>query len=286
MLAEEKKGVTFMIPKIIHYCWFGNSEIPPDEASYIEGWKRKLPDYEFRLWNESNFDVNSTEFTRQTARVKKWAFVSDYAHVHAIYHYGGISLDTDVEVIKPLDDLLERNACFSGFEDGIHVAPGLIFGGEKGCVIAKKLMDIYSNFKILNKDGSLNLISSPEILTAMLLKYGLRQDNSYQHLGDMTVYPMEFFCPKSFKTGLLNITDNTYSIHHFKASWVSNEDVEKIKKKWDVFAKYGENELTILLTDLMDENENLKTNNINTMKLFKIYKVAVKRTIKRIFGKK
>jgi hypothetical protein len=271
-----------MIPKIIHYCWFGNSGIPPDEESYIEGWKRALPDYDFRLWNESNFDVNSTVFTRLTAKAKKWAFVSDYVHAYAIYHYGGVTLDTDVEVIRPLDDLLERNTCFSGFEDGIHVAPGLIFAGEKRCVVAKELMEFYSNFEILNKDGSLNLLSSPKILTAMLLKYGLRQDNTYQQLGNMTVYPMDFFCPKSARTGLLTVTNNTYSIHHFKASWVSDHTLEKINKRWDIFAKYGESELSNHLIKLMDENEYLKDNNINTMALFKVYKISVKRTIKKI----
>jgi mannosyltransferase OCH1-like enzyme len=275
-----------MIPKTIHYCWFGGNKMPQDEARYVEGWKDLLIDYKFKLWNEDNFDVDSVKFTEQAFRAKKWGFVTDYVRAYAVYHYGGIYLDTDVEVIKPFDDLLNTNICFSGFEDESHVAPGLIFAGEKGCSIAKELMDVYSNINFINKDGTLNLTTVPKILTGILLKHGLQQNNSYQNIGCITVYPTDYFCPKSFKTGLLNITGNTYSIHHFKASWHSENVIKEFKERWNIFAKYGDTELSNQYIKLMAENNHLKVNDINTMNLFNVYKIAIKRTFKKILGKR
>jgi hypothetical protein len=274
-----------MIPKIIHYCWFGKNEMPQDEVHYVEGWKKIFIDYEFKLWNEDSFNVNSLAFTEQAAMVKKWGFVTDYVRAYAIYHYGGIYLDTDVEVIKPFDDLLRTNICFSGFEDEAYINPGLVFAGEKECSIAKELMDYYANYKI-NRGSSLNFIPIPQILTKILLKYGLQQNNSRQNLGCITVYPTEYFCPKLFKTGILNVTANTYSIHHYKGSWLAESAMKENEKRWDVFAKYGDTELSRQLIELMAKNNSLKEDNINTMALFKIYKIALKRTLKKILGKK
>jgi len=267
-----------MIPKIIHYCWFGGQEMPKNEASYVEGWKKLLPDYHFMLWNENNFDINTVKFTQQVASVKKWGFVNDYIKAFAIYNYGGIHLDTDVEIIKPFDDLLEKNICFSGFEDKTWIAPGLIFAGEKGCLVAKEIMRYYSNYNFINKDGSLNMIPSPQILSKILLKYGLKQNNTYQELGIFTAYPTEYFCPKSFITGQIVNTENTYSIHHYSASWVSEEGKTGIKDRWHFFEKYGEDKYLVNLY------EKAKLYNINRdvykMPLKELYKVTIKRTLK------
>jgi hypothetical protein len=286
LFGKKEQGLALLIPKIIHYCWFGENKMPEDEARYVEGWKSKLIDYEFKLWNENNFDVDAVKFTKHAARAKKWGFITDYVRAYAVYHYGGIYLDTDVEVIKPFDDLLKTNICFCGFEDESYINPGLVFAGERGCSIVKELMDAYSNFNIINKNGSLNLIPIPKIFTDILLKYGLQQNNSHQNIGRITVYPTEYFCPKSFKTGILNVTGNTYSIHHFKGSWVSEDAMKENRKRWNIFAQYGNTELSNQLIELMDENNNLKENDINTISLLKVYKITVKRTLKKILGKR
>jgi hypothetical protein len=285
-LAKEGRDFAFMIPKIIHYCWFSGNKMSQDEVRYIEGWKDILRGYEFKLWNEDTFDVHSIKFTKQAAKARKWAFISDYVHAYAVYHYGGISLDTDVEILRPFDDLLNANSCFGGFEDETYINPGSIFAGEKGCSIAQELMDFYAAYNITNKDESFNLVLSPQVLTKILLKHGLQQDNSYQDLGCMTVYPAEYFCPKSFRTGILNVTDNTYSIHHYKGSWLSKNDTEEIKRKQNVFFKYGDNELSNKLIELTTENIALRDNDINTMPLLNVYRTAAKRTVKKILGKR
>jgi mannosyltransferase OCH1-like enzyme len=219
-----------MIQKTIHYCWFGKNPMPDSDASYVAGWKRLLPDYKFMLWNESKFDVNSTVFTRQVAETKKFGFIVDYIRAWAVYNHGGIYLDTDVELLKPPDDLLNNN-CFGGFENdqfsgfrkNIFINPGLIFAGEKGSVLAKELMDFYSKYRFIKEDGSYNLTPSGVILTDILLKYGLKPNGYYQILngGIFTVFPVDYFCPMDYYTGKLTITNNTYSIHHYNASWHS-----------------------------------------------------------------
>jgi mannosyltransferase OCH1-like enzyme len=166
-LAYNRK-VVMAIPKIIHYCWFGDNSMPENEAKCIANWREVLPDYEFKLWNEHNFDVNSTRFTKQVASVYKWGFIVDYIRAYAIFNYGGIYLDVDVEVIKSFDDLLD-STCFVGFEDEHHVNPGSAFAGEKGCAVALDMMNFYKDYEFINKDGSLNLTPSPQILSRILL---------------------------------------------------------------------------------------------------------------------
>ncbi|MDR1257087.1 MAG: hypothetical protein LBJ86_05015, partial [Spirochaetaceae bacterium] len=208
---------------------------------------------------------------------KKWAFLADYVRAYAIYNYGGVYLDTDVEVIKPFDDLLENNICFSGFEDKEYVAPGLAFAGEKGCVIAKELMGFYKDFRFTSTTAPLNTV--PKILTNLLLKYGLQQNNTYQNLKNIAVYPSEYFCPKSYKTGTLTLTDNTYSIHHYKASWVSDKEKKKIEERWHIFDKYGDNELSNKLAVLVE-------NDITEMPIGCACKIILKRIVKKILGRK
>lgn len=220
-----------MIPKIIHYCWFGGNPMPEDQEAYVESWKKLLPEYKFKLWNESNFDVNTVPFTQQVAQAKKWGFIVDYVRAYAVYNYGGIYLDTDVELLKPLDDLLENNKCFGGFEAAFsfkyYINPGSIFAGEKECIIAKEVMDFYSNYNFRRKDGTLNLTPSPIILSNILNKYGLKLDNTYQELGVFTAYPLDYFCPMEFGTRKITLTENSYSIHHYALSWSTS--LSKIK---------------------------------------------------------
>ena len=218
-----------MIPKVIHYCWFGGNPLPRLAKKSITSWEKHCPGYKLMLWNEENFDINTVPFTAQVAKAKKWGFIVDYIRAYAVYYYGGIYLDTDVEILKPFTEDLLQNTCFSGFEDNKYVAPGLIFAGVKGCAVAKELMDIYATYNFIEENGELNLTPSPVIFTNMLLKYGLKQDNMYQKLAVITVFSSEYFCPMSLETGKISITGNTFSIHHYAATWTTS--IQKINTR-------------------------------------------------------
>lgn len=211
-----------MIPKIIHYCWFGGKEKPEGVKKCIDSWKKYCPDYEIIEWNESNYDVSKNKYMYEAYQAKKWGFVPDFARLDIIYENGGIYLDTDVEIIKSLDSLLD-NKCYMGFEDGVHVNPGLGFGAVKHNVMIKKIMDeIYGSLSFLNADNTYNTIPSPNYNTKFLLKHGLKQNNTLQNVSGITIYPTEYLCPKDYNTFKIQTTNNTYSIHHFDMSWVSD----------------------------------------------------------------
>jgi len=220
-----------MIPKTIHYCWFGGKPLPELAQKCIASWKKHCPNYKYMLWNEENFDINTVRFTAQVAEIQKWGFIVDYIRAWAVFKFGGIYLDTDVELLRPLDDLLDGNVCFAGFEDKEYVNPGSIFAGEKDCVIAKEIVDYYSKYDIFSGGSKENLVPSPRIFTNILLKYGLVMNNSYQELGAFTAYPSDYFSPKSLADGVLNITKNTYSIHHYDGSWLSKQMRRLLEEK-------------------------------------------------------
>lgn len=228
-----------MIPKIIHYCWFGRNPLPELAQKCIASWKKYCPDYEFLLWNEDNFNINIAPFTAQVSKIKKWGFIVDYVRAYVVYYYGGIYLDTDVEMLKPFNHDLLKNICFSGFENEKYIAPGLIFAGEKWCHIAKVLMDFYASYSFVKKNGKINLTPSPKIFTNILLEYGLMQNNTYQNLNVFTSYPTEYFCPLSYKTGLLTVTQNTYCIHHYDSSWMPDNLKRYTMRKYKLINKYG-----------------------------------------------
>lgn len=239
-----------MIPKVIHYCWFGHGEIPEKEKRCIESWKKWCPDYQIVRWDESNYNVNIIPYTRDAYKEKKWSFVSDYARVDIIYQHGGIYLDTDVELLKSLDAYL-KDGMFCGFESrdplmdkkGIKyensVNFGLGFGAEAGHVILKDILDLYSTLSFYQADGSLNLMACPHYQTQVLIRYGLRDDRSYQKLENCVVYPEDYFSPKSYLTGKITITENTVSIHHFRVSWTDEEGRKNLELQWKYYEKYG-----------------------------------------------
>ena len=216
-----------MIPKIIHYCWFGRNPLPPLFLKCINSWKEKLPDYEIVEWNEDNFDVNSIPYTKEAYLKKKYAFVSDYARFWVLYNLGGIYLDTDVQILKSLNPLLNHEV-FSGFESNDRINPGLILGAEKKNDFIKYMVDGYNDRRFINNDGSLNCETVVTYITKPLLTKGLILNGEYQVVDSFTIYPMEHFSPKSLETGKLKITPKTYSIHHFAGSWCSRKD--KIKR--------------------------------------------------------
>ncbi len=207
-----------MIQKKIHYCWFGGNPLPEKDQKCIESWHKMCPDYEIIRWDESNYDITKNQYMKEAYDAKKWGFVPDFARLDIIYENGGIYLDTDVELVKNLDELLSCEA-FMGFEDGEHVNPGLCIAAKQYHPTIKKLMNIYSNRKFIKSDGTLDLTPSPIMNTDMLIEMGLKCDNSKQVVEGITIFPKDYFCPKDYKTGKLAVTENTYGIHWFNASW-------------------------------------------------------------------
>ncbi len=207
------------IPRVIHYFWLGGNEKPESVNKCIESWKKFCPDFEIREWNESNYDVHKHLFMEKAYREQKWAFVVDYGRLDVLYQYGGIYLDTDVEVLKDLSPLCCLKA-FKGFENDEHVNDGQGFGCVAGFPFLKEMMACYDGKEPYNYiNGREEYIESPQLVTRMLLRHGLRQDGSRQMLDDINIFPVEYFCPLDYETGKLHITENTFSIHHFDGSW-------------------------------------------------------------------
>lgn len=224
---------------MIHYCWFGNTEIPSKDRRCIESWKKHCPDYEIKRWDETNYDITQNEYMRQAYEQKKWGFVPDYARLDIIYKYGGIYLDTDVEIIKSLDDLL-KNKLYMGFEKGGYVNPGLGFGAERGNEFLYTLMhDIYDLRQFVMKDGRLDLTPSPILITRSLMDKGIEKNGKTQETEKIKIYAADRFCPEDHESGQMIISKNTYSIHHYHASWVPDEEKKALEIKKKLLKKYG-----------------------------------------------
>ena len=225
-----------MIPKKIHYCWFGRNPKPKLAEKCIASWEKYCPDYEIVEWNEDNFDIGMNAYTRSAYEQKKYAFLSDYARLLIIYEHGGIYFDTDVELLKPIDDLLE-NKSFIGFETADHVNTGLGFGAEKNSEIVKLMEEEYRD--LLDKEGS--FVGCPILNTNALVKAGIVLNGKEQDLDGNKVYPIEHFNPYDDPTGKLNITKNTYSIHWFAKSWMSKSTVLRSKLTRPLHRLFGTN---------------------------------------------
>ena len=214
----------FVIPKQIHYCWFGRNEKTDLMRKCMASWKKFFPDHQIIEWNEDNFDVNRIAYTREAYEAGKWAFVSDYARLYIVYHYGGIYLDTDVEVIKDFSPLLDQKG-YLGFENITNnpnaktVATGLGFAAKPHDEVISALMEDYHDVHFLRDDGSADTTPCPVRNTRVLIRMGLRPDGSMQQLGDLIIYPFEYFCGKDIANNHKYITENTYSIHHYSGSW-------------------------------------------------------------------
>ena len=212
-----------MIPKIIHYCWFGRNELPPLAKKCIASWKKFFPDFEIKEWNEDNFDVKEIPYTAQAYRQKKYAFVSDYARFKILHEYGGIYFDTDVEVIKSIDDILAKGTFF-GLEQDITenfaCAPGLGFACNPGLGLLREMLEFYRNLEFEQSDCSLNQKTVVEYFSEMLLAKGLQPTAGIMEFEGVRIYPPDYFCPKPSEFGKIQITENTRTIHHYAASWV------------------------------------------------------------------
>lgn len=219
-----------MIPKIIHYCWFGRNPKPKLAIKCIKSWKKKCPDYKIIEWNEDNFDIMSAPlYVQQAYEMKKWAFVTDYVRLYAMVTYGGIYMDTDVEVVRSLDKFLEHKA-FSGFEDGVNIPTG-IMACEKDFPLFDEFLKFYDNASFINTDGSINTTTNVVIMTNICLKKGLLQNGEYQTIEDFAIYPKDVFCPVSYETGQLVRTRRTCTIHWFAGSWHSAEMKQAHQRK-------------------------------------------------------
>ena len=210
------------IPKVIHYCWFGGNPLPRSAKKCIKSWKKYCPDYKIIRWDESNFDISENRYAAEAYQCKKWAFVSDYARLKIICDQGGIYLDTDVELLRPLDDLLDFQG-FLGFQDdNATVATGLGLGAEAGQPMIRAMLDDYRDIPFLKEDGTRDMTPCPVRNTDSLLPFGLRADGTRQEVCGLQIFPQDYFCPMSFRTGELKKTKHTYSIHHFDGSWLNN----------------------------------------------------------------
>mgnify|MGYP004567066963 CR=1 FL=1 len=254
-----------MIPKIIHYCWFGGNPLPDSAIKCINSWKKFFPDYTIKEWNETNFDFNCNAYVREAYESKKWAFVSDYARFWILYHNGGIYFDTDVEVLKSFDDILDRGG-FMGQEAfvtsdvklldkkdkdldssavvnsglDITVAPGLGIAVAPGVQLYKELLDLYDGLHFI-KDGVIDITTICVHTTNILKRYGYDEKNeNIQNIAGITIYPPDFFCPLNYKTGEILMTDNTHSIHWYGATWSSDFDIKISEKRRFYIEKYGE----------------------------------------------
>lgn len=219
-----------MIPKKIHYCWFGGKPLPQEAKDCIDSWRRYCPDYEIIEWNEGNYDVHKNRYMSDAYKNKKWGFVPDYARLDLIYQHGGIYMDTDVELIKPIDDLLDYEA-YAGIESPGTVALGLGFGAAAGNHIIKEMRDFYDTFSFYKADGTLDLTASPVLQTKILKKYGLNEKDENQVVSGMHIFASEYFCPIKFSTNVMKKTKNTYSIHHYTSSWYTPKQARLRKLK-------------------------------------------------------
>lgn len=227
------------IPKKIHYCWFGRGQKPELAIKCIQSWKKILPEYEIIEWNEDNFDINRNLYVKQAYENRKFAFVTDYVRLYVLYNYGGIYIDTDVEVLKPLDKFLKHPA-FSGFENNNNIPTG-IMASKKNNKWIKDLLDEYDDLKFIKEDGTFDLTTNVVRITNLTeKKYGLKKESSYQELKDAVVfYPYDYFCPKDWYSGNINITDNTVTIHHFSGSWHDDKEKKRTKVRLKYIQKYG-----------------------------------------------
>ena len=218
-----------MIPKVIHYCWFGKKKKPPLVRKCIRSWRRKLQGYDIIEWNEDNFNVNSIPYVKEAYEARKFAFVTDYVRLYALCTEGGIYMDTDVEVLKSLDDLMQLSA-FTGYEGSKHKPPvtGIMASEANGAWVTEQL-ESYSDAHFVKSDGTFDLTTNTIRISTIMKSNGFIQDGKYHIYKDLHVFPSTYFCPRQ-TTGEYFLTENTYCDHHFMGTWNENKSKNKLLK--------------------------------------------------------
>ena len=224
------------IPKVIHYCWFGGNPLSELVLKCIGSWEKYCPEYEIIRWDESNFDINYNKYVKEAYEAKKWAFVTDYVRLYVLHEYGGIYMDTDVELLKNIDGFLDHSA-FTGFEDDARISTA-IMGAEKNNNWIGYLLSYYDNRHFIKADGGFDITTNVTTITNMTKeKYGIALNNTYQELKDgITIYSKDYFCPKDYEDGQIYLTENTHCIHHFNGSWYS-EGEKRSHKRGGIYRK-------------------------------------------------
>jgi glycosyltransferase involved in cell wall biosynthesis/mannosyltransferase OCH1-like enzyme len=257
-----------MLKRTINYCWFGKKEKPPLVKKCIESWKKYCPDYEIIEWNEENYDITKNQYMLEAYKAKKWAFVSDFARLDIIYNNGGIYLDTDVELLKPLESLIEPYDAFFCYEK-TKINTGLGFGAEKENIIVKELKDSYEKIHFTREDGTYDLVSCVKRNDPIFKKYIMKKKNG--NLDNIAFFPKDYFCPLEYETKKLNKTENTIAIHWYGESWLSDSKRIQNKLKFVIRRTIGE--------------ENFKKIK-NSIKKVEIIKLKIKYNVKRKIYKK
>lgn len=214
-----------MIPKIIHYCWFGGQSKPKLAQKCLKSWEKFCPDYKIQEWNEENFDISQAPaYVRQAYDAGRWAFVTDYVRLKALVEQGGVYMDTDVEVIRPLDPYLHHRA-FAGFENPQRVQTGLL-ACEPGFPLFQEFLAHYDTASFLKEDGTVDTTTNVEVLTRLCQRHGLQMNGRYQQVEGLALYPTEVFCPVDYDSKKLRKTRKTAVIHWFSGSWHTQEELE------------------------------------------------------------
>lgn len=226
-----------LIPKIIHFIWLGDKNYTELVEKCIASWEKKLPDYKLMKWDDSNIDIKDCIYATEAYEEKKYAFVSDYVRLKVLYEYGGIYLDTDVEVLKKFDDLLNNDA-FAGFENN-YALETCIIGSKKGNLIIRDFLEYYKSKSFIRQNGEMDLTPNTIPFTQICVNHGLKIDGNVQVLDNIKIYSKEYFSPYSRAEEKISITEKTYSIHYFSGSWITEEKKKIIVKRKKVIEKYG-----------------------------------------------
>lgn len=235
-----------MIPRVIHYCWFGGGAFSELEEKCVASWKKYCPDYEIVRWDESNYDVHKCKYMSQAYDAKKWGFVSDYTRLDVVYTYGGIYLDTDVELVKSLDDIL-NNEFFCGLESETTVNFGLGFGAMAGHKLLAEMMRKYERLSFLRADAMCDLTPSPYYQSLVLRENGFVLDSNGIRRDGVSIYPRDYFNPKSWQTGEVILTENSYSIHHYTMSWYTEGQKKLRIKTQRIMRRYSPRAAKVLI---------------------------------------
>lgn len=226
-----------MIPKIIHFFWFSGEPFPPAVKQCMESWHKFFPDYEIKWWNSKNYDVNKCAYTKEAWEAKKYAFLTDYARFDVLYHYGGVYFDTDVEVIKKMDDIIARGP-YMGLEAGSiksfiksnkkkarsfnhsRVDPGQGMAAYPNMPLFKDVLDDYGSRHFLKPNGKYDMTNLPQRVSRSMRKHTVIKKDGFAYCEGIYIYPKDYFCPLSYITKRLKITNNTRSVHWYNASWL------------------------------------------------------------------